>query len=213
MPTRPAPTGTAQAWLHHLMTTLPAAFTRVRPRAQAVATACSPVPVLWQALSLPNVTWPQRTVCHQCAQHHRVAIHGRAAQLPQWPQQLRPGPIHWSCVGPSQSAQHNDGLVPQVRCALIGCRMAPAPSASTDSCTGTLWLPTPIRPTPNTLCNGRAAQLCRTNGRWVEMTSVHWYKATAEMNVTAAQLLEEEPIRKEMENLKVIVGVSNRCVL
>ncbi len=45
------------------------------------------------------------------------------------------------------------------------------------------------------------------------MTSVHWYKATAEMNVTAAQLLEEEPIRKEMENLKVIVGVSNRCVL
>jgi hypothetical protein len=42
------------------------------------------------------------------------------------------------------------------------------------------------------------------------MTSVHWYKATAEVYNTAATLLDEEPIRREMENLKELVRVSNR---
>lgn len=54
--------------------------------------------------------------------------------------------------------------------------------------------------------------LSRTNGRYVEMTSVHWYKATSETFHTAESLLDEDPIRKEMDNLKTIVNVSNRCV-
>lgn len=52
--------------------------------------------------------------------------------------------------------------------------------------------------------------LHRTNAKWVEMTSVHWYKATAEKETTAASLLEEGQIRSEMENFKKIVEVSNR---
>jgi len=42
------------------------------------------------------------------------------------------------------------------------------------------------------------------------MTSVHWYKATSETFNTAASLLDEAPIRKEMINLAEIVRVSNR---
>jgi hypothetical protein len=42
------------------------------------------------------------------------------------------------------------------------------------------------------------------------MTSVHWYKATAETPNTAATLLDEGPIRSEMANLKELVKVSNR---
>lgn len=52
--------------------------------------------------------------------------------------------------------------------------------------------------------------VCRTNARWVEMTSVHWYKATSEKDNTPTTLLEEGQIRSEMENLKKIVEVSNR---
>jgi hypothetical protein len=52
--------------------------------------------------------------------------------------------------------------------------------------------------------------VCRTNAKWVEMTSVHWYKATAEKDTTAASLLEEDQIRSEMENFRKIVEVSNR---
>jgi hypothetical protein len=44
----------------------------------------------------------------------------------------------------------------------------------------------------------------------VELTSVHWYKATAETFNTAATLLDEEPIRREMANLKELVRVSNK---
>jgi diaminopimelate decarboxylase len=51
---------------------------------------------------------------------------------------------------------------------------------------------------------------CRTNAKWVEMTSVHWYKATAEKDNTPATLLDEDQIRSEMENFKKIVEVSNR---
>lgn len=57
------------------------------------------------------------------------------------------------------------------------------------------------------------AMPCRTNAKWVEMTSVHWYKATAEKDNTPATLLEEDQIRSEMENFKKIVEVSNRYYL
>jgi hypothetical protein len=53
--------------------------------------------------------------------------------------------------------------------------------------------------------------LCRIGSvRFVETTSVHWYKATSETFNTAATLLDEEPIRKEMANLRELVKVSNR---
>jgi diaminopimelate decarboxylase len=50
----------------------------------------------------------------------------------------------------------------------------------------------------------------RTNGKWVEMTSVHWYKATSETYNTPVTLLDEDPIRREMANLKEIVRVSEQ---
>jgi hypothetical protein len=40
------------------------------------------------------------------------------------------------------------------------------------------------------------------------MTSVHWYKATSETYNTPVTLLDEDPIRREMVNLKEIVRVS-----
>lgn len=55
-----------------------------------------------------------------------------------------------------------------------------------------------------------APSSCRTNAKWVEMTSVHWYKATAEKETTAVSLLEEDQIRAEMDNFRKIVEVSNR---
>ncbi|KIY91271.1 hypothetical protein MNEG_16693 [Monoraphidium neglectum] len=44
-------------------------------------------------------------------------------------------------------------------------------------------------------------------GKWVDMTTVHWYKATKETYNTATTLLDESPIRKEMANLKELVKV------
>lgn len=66
---------------------------------------------------------------------------------------------------------------------------------------------------PNLLC-ACCSWAFRSGGtsRWVELTSVHWYKATAETYNTAATLLDEEPIRREMANLRELVRVSNRWV-
>lgn len=50
---------------------------------------------------------------------------------------------------------------------------------------------------------------CRTNGKYVLFTSVHWYKATSETFNTAVTLLDEDPIRQEMTNFKKIVEISN----
>jgi diaminopimelate decarboxylase len=66
--------------------------------------------------------------------------------------------------------------------------------------------------------DAKADELCvlalvcvlRTNAKWVEMMSVHWYKATAEKDNTPVTLLDEDQIRSEMENFKKIVEVSNR---
>jgi diaminopimelate decarboxylase len=42
------------------------------------------------------------------------------------------------------------------------------------------------------------------------MSSVHWYKATSETFNTPVTLLDEDPIRKEMTNLREIVRVSEQ---
>lgn len=40
--------------------------------------------------------------------------------------------------------------------------------------------------------------------------TVHWYKAARERGDTAQSLLEEWPLRKEMDNLKQLVAVSKK---
>jgi hypothetical protein len=50
----------------------------------------------------------------------------------------------------------------------------------------------------------------RMNARWVSMTTVHWYKATSETFNTPQSLLDEDPIRLEMDNLAQLVKVSNK---
>ncbi len=42
------------------------------------------------------------------------------------------------------------------------------------------------------------------------LVTIHWYKATKETYNTAATLLDEGPIRKEMDNLKKLVQVGRR---
>jgi hypothetical protein len=39
------------------------------------------------------------------------------------------------------------------------------------------------------------------------MTTVHWYKDTKEAPNTATTLLDEAPVRREMDNLKRLVEV------
>lgn len=43
--------------------------------------------------------------------------------------------------------------------------------------------------------------------KWLNLTTVHWYKATRETYNTASTLLDEEPIKKEMANLRELVKV------
>lgn len=53
---------------------------------------------------------------------------------------------------------------------------------------------------------------------YVSLVTVHWYKATKETPNTPASLLDEGPIRVEMDNLRQLVQVANgfgkplRCV-
>jgi hypothetical protein len=42
------------------------------------------------------------------------------------------------------------------------------------------------------------------------MSSVHWYKATSQVVNTPVTLLDEDPIRREMTNLREIVRVSEQ---
>lgn len=50
--------------------------------------------------------------------------------------------------------------------------------------------------------------VCSQSGSFVNLTTVHWYKATKETYNTPTTLLEEAPIRKEMDNLRAIVQTS-----
>jgi hypothetical protein len=51
----------------------------------------------------------------------------------------------------------------------------------------------------------------RAAARWVGVTTVHWYTATKEAGTTAEALLDEAPLRREMDNLKRLVEVSAPC--
>lgn len=44
---------------------------------------------------------------------------------------------------------------------------------------------------------------------YVSLVTVHWYKATKETPNTPASLLDEGPIRVEMDNLRQLVQVAN----
>jgi len=50
---------------------------------------------------------------------------------------------------------------------------------------------------------------CSMNSKFLEMVTVHWYKATKESYNTPVTLLDEAPIRKEMDNLRALVQTSN----
>jgi hypothetical protein len=43
----------------------------------------------------------------------------------------------------------------------------------------------------------------------VSVVTVHWYKATKETSTTPASLLDEGPVRVEMDNLRQLVQVAN----
>jgi hypothetical protein len=51
---------------------------------------------------------------------------------------------------------------------------------------------------------------CRPNWRWLNLTTLHWYKATRENGDTVQTLLDEAPLRSEMANLKQLVDVSKK---
>lgn len=44
----------------------------------------------------------------------------------------------------------------------------------------------------------------------MSLTTVHWYKATRENGDSVDTLLDEEPLRTDMANLKQLVDISNR---
>lgn len=52
-----------------------------------------------------------------------------------------------------------------------------------------------------------AARPPRSTQKWTNLATVHWYKATRETYNTAQSLLDDEPIRKEMANLRELVKV------
>lgn len=49
---------------------------------------------------------------------------------------------------------------------------------------------------------------CSVNQKVLKVTTLHWYKATRETYNTPVTLLEEAPIRKEMDNLRALVQTS-----
>jgi len=51
--------------------------------------------------------------------------------------------------------------------------------------------------------------LCSMNSKFLDLVTVHWYKATKESYNTPVTLLDEAPIRKEMDNLRALVQTSN----
>lgn len=48
----------------------------------------------------------------------------------------------------------------------------------------------------------------RATKRWLKLVTVHWYKTTSQTFTTPETLLDEEPIRKDMANLKLLVAAA-----
>ncbi len=49
---------------------------------------------------------------------------------------------------------------------------------------------------------------CRQNYKFLNLVSVHWYKATSETTFTVNTLMAEEQLRDEMEHLKELIAVA-----
>lgn len=49
-----------------------------------------------------------------------------------------------------------------------------------------------------------------SHGRWVDLATVHWYKATSETDNTAETLMDEAPVREEMKNFRELVKIANK---
>ena len=76
-----------------------------------------------------------------------------------------------------------------------------AAPAKTASFAGPAWGHVNVRPST-------IDWFLNVNSNYTGLVTLHWYKATKETDVTAASLLDDAPIRKEMENLKKLVGVA-----
>eukprot|EP00878_Enallax_costatus_P030280 GHUV01032955.1.p1 GENE.GHUV01032955.1~~GHUV01032955.1.p1 ORF type:complete len:160 (+),score=39.49 GHUV01032955.1:1539-2018(+) len=50
----------------------------------------------------------------------------------------------------------------------------------------------------------------QVNYQWMNLATVHWYKATKETPNTVQTLLDEGPIRSEMANLRKLVEISRK---
>lgn len=104
-------------------------------------------------------------------------------------------------VGPDRSpliVQHNWHFIhpPCRSCLCLCCLMLEEVSLDNSP----LWPTRPLFCIPFSHSNA---------ARYVSMVTVHWYKATKETHNTAVSLLDEAPIRREMDNLKQLVQVSN----
>lgn len=47
-----------------------------------------------------------------------------------------------------------------------------------------------------------------SHGRWIDLATVHWYKATSQEDNTAESLMDEGPVRREMQNFRELVRVA-----
>jgi hypothetical protein len=66
----------------------------------------------------------------------------------------------------------------------------------------------PSAVTPVCLWHLLHCAMLSSNLQYIGLATVHYYKATREAYNTAATLLEEAPIRKDMANLRALVGVA-----
>jgi hypothetical protein len=47
-----------------------------------------------------------------------------------------------------------------------------------------------------------------SHGRWIDLATVHWYKATSQEFNTAETLMDEAPVRREMQNFRELVKIA-----
>ncbi|WIA08610.1 hypothetical protein OEZ85_008039 [Tetradesmus obliquus] len=110
-----------------------------------------------------------------------------------------------------EGTQNNLTALQYVRCCFVADWQAMAkalacPCGSLDCCAygqfaGPVWGHVNVFPTT-------LKWFLDLNHKFTRMTTLHWYKATKEAYNTPATLLEEAPIRKEMDNLRALVQTS-----
>ncbi|KAF6263669.1 hypothetical protein COO60DRAFT_1698710 [Scenedesmus sp. NREL 46B-D3] len=110
-----------------------------------------------------------------------------------------------------EGTQRNMTALQYVRCCFVSdwaamARALACPCGTSDCCeygqfAGPVWGHVNVFPTT-------LKWFLDVSNRFVRMTTVHWYKATRETYNTPVTLLEEAPMRKEMDNLRALVQTS-----